>query len=179
METPAPPPARHSLDGLPRVAQWAVLILVSLLLAVTFEKAGLPAALLIAPMLAGVAAGTNGATVRVPMFLFAPAQGIVGCLIAISITGSIVSSFMSDWPLFLAVVLLTLAASSLLGWLVSRWRILPGTTAVWGSAPGFYHVAIYLGGGRVVQALNPESGLTVTDLASMSGMQLYPYAARY
>ena len=55
----------------------------------------------------------------------------------------------------------------------------PGDLLVWGSAPGFYHVAIYLGGGRVVQALNVESGLTVTDLASMSGMQLYPYAARY
>ena len=34
----------------------------------------------------------------------------------------------------------------------------PGDLLVWGSAPGFYHVAIYLGGGRVVQALNPESG---------------------
>lgn len=55
----------------------------------------------------------------------------------------------------------------------------PGDLLVWGSAPGFYHVAIYLGGGRVVQALNQESGITVTDLASMSGMQLYPYAARY
>lgn len=55
----------------------------------------------------------------------------------------------------------------------------PGDLLVWGSAPGFYHVAIYLGGGRVVQALNPESGITVTDLASMAGMQLYPYAARY
>ncbi len=55
----------------------------------------------------------------------------------------------------------------------------PGDLMVWGSAPGFYHVAIYLGGGRVVQALNPSSGITVTDLASMSGMQLYPYAARY
>jgi cell wall-associated NlpC family hydrolase len=55
----------------------------------------------------------------------------------------------------------------------------PGDLLVWGSAPAFYHVAIYLGGGRVVQALNPSSGITVTDLASMSGMQLYPYAARY
>ena len=55
----------------------------------------------------------------------------------------------------------------------------PGDLLVWGSAPGFYHVAIYLGGGRVVQALNPDSGITVTDVAAMSGMQLYPYAARY
>jgi len=55
----------------------------------------------------------------------------------------------------------------------------PGDLFVWGSAPGFYHVAIYLGGGRVVQALNPDAGITVTDVAAMSGMQLYGYAARY
>ena len=55
----------------------------------------------------------------------------------------------------------------------------PGDLLVWGSAPGFYHVAIYLGGGRVVQALNEDAGITVTDLASMSGMQLHPVAARY
>jgi len=54
-----------------------------------------------------------------------------------------------------------------------------GDLLVWGSAPGFYHVAIYLGGGRVVQALNEDAGITVTDLASMSGMQLHPVAARY
>jgi cell wall-associated NlpC family hydrolase len=55
----------------------------------------------------------------------------------------------------------------------------PGDLLVWGSAPGFYHVAIYLGGGRVVQALNPSAGITVTDLSMMAGMQLYPVAARY
>jgi hypothetical protein len=55
----------------------------------------------------------------------------------------------------------------------------PGDLLVWGSSPGFYHVAIYLGGARVVQALNEDAGITVTDLASMSGMQLYPVAARY
>jgi peptidoglycan DL-endopeptidase CwlO len=55
----------------------------------------------------------------------------------------------------------------------------PGDLLVWGSSPGFYHVAIYLGGGRVVQALNPDDGITVTDLAWMAGMQLYPYVARY
>ena len=55
----------------------------------------------------------------------------------------------------------------------------PGDLLVWGSAPDFYHVAIYLGGGRVVQALNPEDGITVTDLSWMAGMQLHPAAARY
>ena len=55
----------------------------------------------------------------------------------------------------------------------------PGDLLVWGSAPDFYHVGIYLGGGRVVQALNPGDGITVTDLAWMAGMQLHPTAARY
>lgn len=55
----------------------------------------------------------------------------------------------------------------------------PGDLLVWGSAPGFYHVAIYLGGGRVVQALNPSAGITVTNLSMMAGMQLHPVAARY
>jgi peptidoglycan DL-endopeptidase CwlO len=55
----------------------------------------------------------------------------------------------------------------------------PGDLLVWGSASGFYHVAIYLGGGRVVQALNPSAGITVTDLSMMAGMQLHPVAARY
>jgi cell wall-associated NlpC family hydrolase len=55
----------------------------------------------------------------------------------------------------------------------------PGDLLVWGSAPGFYHVAIYLGGGKVVQALNPSAGITVTDLSMMAGMQLHPVAARY
>jgi cell wall-associated NlpC family hydrolase len=55
----------------------------------------------------------------------------------------------------------------------------PGDLLVWGSSPDFYHVAIYLGGGRVVQALNPEDGITVTDLAWMAGMQLHPVVARY
>ena len=54
-----------------------------------------------------------------------------------------------------------------------------GDLLVWGSAPNFYHVAIYLGNGQVVQALNPQEGIGVTSLSSMAAMQLYPYAARY
>lgn len=54
-----------------------------------------------------------------------------------------------------------------------------GDLLVWGSAPNFYHVAIYLGNGQVVQALNPQEGITVSTISSMAGMELYPYAARY
>jgi uncharacterized protein len=121
---------------MPRWLQWLLLLAISLLFAAILEFAALPAALLIGPMLAGIVAGTNGATVRLPKPAFHAAQAIIGCLIAASIELEILTFFIRDWPLFLGAVVLTVAASSFLGWLISRWKILPGTTAVWASAPG-------------------------------------------
>lgn len=43
----------------------------------------------------------------------------------------------------------------------------------------FGHIAIYVGNNQVVQALNVNQPIAVTPLAYMSGMKLYPYAARY
>lgn len=43
----------------------------------------------------------------------------------------------------------------------------------------FNHIAIYIGNNQVVQALNPQQPIGVTSLSWMSGMRLYPYAARY
>jgi membrane AbrB-like protein len=124
------------LARMPRVAQWTLLAVVSAILAALLEIARLPAALLVGPMLAGIVAGVNGATVRPPRIAFIAAQAVVSCLIAISIEPEIFGSFLADWPLFLVIVLATLGASSLLGYIVSRWKVLPGTTAVWGSTPG-------------------------------------------
>ncbi|MCV3207105.1 AbrB family transcriptional regulator [Mesorhizobium sp. YC-39] len=126
--------------------QWLVLLVLSILFAGALELAALPAALLIGPMLAAILAGTNGATVRVPRLLFGSAQAIVGCLVASSISADIFAVFYQEWPLFLGVVMATVAASSLLGWLISRWRILPGTTAVWGSSPGAATAMVLMAG---------------------------------
>lgn len=126
--------------------QWLVLLAVSILFAGALEIAALPAALLIGPMLAAILAGTNGATVRVPRLLFGSAQAVVGCLVAASISADIFPIFYKEWPLFLGVVVATVTASSLLGWLISRWRILPGTTAVWGSSPGAATAMVLMAG---------------------------------
>lgn len=131
---PSSPPGR--LAGKSRALLWGFILLLSLVFATALELAHLPAAMLIGPMLAAIVAGTNGASVRVPRPAFGAAQAVVGCLIAASIEPEILSAFADGWLLFLAVVLATVAASSLLGYLISRWRILPGSTAVWGSAPG-------------------------------------------
>ena len=41
-----------------------------------------------------------------------------------------------DAPLFLLFVFSVIAIATGLGWLLTRWQVLPGTTAVWGSSPG-------------------------------------------
>lgn len=129
-----PPPDR--LGKLHVAVQWTGLLLASLAFAAALDMAGLPAALLLGPMLVAVAAGTNGANVRVPKKFFAASQAFVGCLVAANLSPAIFATFLDEWPLFGGVVMATLMASSFLGWFISRFKILPGTTAVWGSAPG-------------------------------------------
>lgn len=141
METQQDEPARY-----PRHLQWMALIAASVLLAALFELIHLPAALLIGPLLCGIVAGVVRASIRVPKVAFGAAQAIVGCLIAMSISLSIFSTIAQEWPLVLGVVAATLAASSFLGWLISRWQILPGTTAVWGSAPGAATAMVLMAG---------------------------------
>jgi membrane AbrB-like protein len=146
MDQSSPQQASGRLASAPPAVQWAAILFVSALFAGGLEMAALPAALLIGPMLAGIAAGTSSATVRVPPFAFAAAQAVIGCLIANSISPDIFGTFYAEWPLFVGVVVATLAASSLFGWLISYWRILPGTTAVWGSAPGAATAMVLMAG---------------------------------
>jgi membrane AbrB-like protein len=134
--TRQPDPHRSNLLGrLPPAAQWALLVAGSIALAVLLEVARPPAALLLGPMLAGILLAAAGARIRAPTVPVAAAQTVVGCLIARSITGDIVLAFLRDWPLLLGVVLAMVATSGLLGWAISRFKVLPGTTAVWGSRP--------------------------------------------
>lgn len=146
MDQPSPAPTKEPLARAAPALQWLAIVLVSALFVGGLEIAALPAAFLIGPMLAGIAAGTNGATVRVPRAAFGFAQAIIGCLIASSIAPGIFDTFYAEWPLFLATVIATVAASSFLGWTISNWHILPGTTAVWGSAPGAATAMVLMAG---------------------------------
>jgi membrane AbrB-like protein len=136
MTPPAEPAAAGVLEGRSRRVQWMALLGLSIPLAAVLEVAGLPAALLLGPMVAGIVIATSGGQLRAPKLPVLAAQTIVGCLVARAITGDIVTAFLKDWPLFLAVVLVIIATSSLLGWMISRFEVLPGSTAVWGTAPG-------------------------------------------
>lgn len=136
MSAPPNNAALGLLTRLPLSTQWGLLFVLSAALASLLEMAGVPAALLLGPMISGILLGVNGGAVRVPRLAYLGAQTVVGCLIARAISYDIVRAFLKDWPLFLGVVLTVVAASGALGWLMSRSRALPGATAVWGSSPG-------------------------------------------
>jgi membrane AbrB-like protein len=124
------------LQPLPTAARWAVLLAASALAAAILQWARLPAALLLGPLAAAVLVQTAGGAVKIPRALMAAAQAVIGCLVARSITPAIVSGFAVHWSLFLGIVALSVAASAAIGWAMSRFRIVPGTTAVWGMLPG-------------------------------------------
>jgi membrane AbrB-like protein len=127
---------RLRLDHLPAPAQWLLLAALSALFTALLYWAGMPAAFFLGPMAAGVIAGIAGGTVRISPIAFTGAQGIMGCFIASGLTPAILRSFVEDWPVILGVVGSILAAASLLGWWMTRSRIFPATTSIWGSWPG-------------------------------------------
>ena len=134
---PPAPEARARPPPLsPRLLRWAGLAALSLALVLVLEQTGLPAALLLGPMLAGIVFSVGGAGLRLPILPFSLAQALVGCMIARTLSPAVLEEIARDWPIFAAGVLAVVAAAAGLGWMVARLGVLPGTTAVWGSSPG-------------------------------------------
>lgn len=126
-----PSAARHS-----PAARWALLLAVSTLCVAVLELVRLPAALLLGPMAAAIGLALVGGYVRIPAGPYVFAQGILGLLIARALPPAALAEVLRDWPVFLAGVVSVVGIAASLGWLLARWRVLPGSTAVWGSAPG-------------------------------------------
>lgn len=124
------------MSSLRFLGRWAALLAASGLLAYGLEHAHFPAALLLGPMVAAIAFGVGGADLSVPKAGFQAAQAMIGCLVAHTVTGEIVATVTEDGLLILAVVLVTVLVGGAVGWALTRLRILPGTTAAWGSSPG-------------------------------------------
>jgi hypothetical protein len=117
-------------------AQWACLLVASIVFAAALEALHVSAALLIGPMIAGVIVATTAGRIRVPDTIFAATQGIIACMIARAMPVSIVDEVAMQWPVFGLGVLSTIVMAALVGWMLARWQVLPGTSAIWGSAPG-------------------------------------------
>src|SRR4051812_37259199 len=113
---------------------WAALLAASGLLSYGLTSAHFPAALLLGPMLAAIVFGVRGAPLRVPKPAFQGAQALIGCLVAHAINAEIAGTILDYGFLILLVVLVTVLAGGIVGYVLTRMRVLPGTTAAWGSS---------------------------------------------
>lgn len=125
-----------SLGRLSLIQQWSVLSASSVFLMGIFYTLHVPAAFLLGAMLSAIIVAMLEGTPRPPAGLASAAQGIVGCLVASSFTTEILQVLRHDWALFLLVTAGTLLVCSSVGWALARRRLLPGSTAIWGSSPG-------------------------------------------
>jgi membrane AbrB-like protein len=116
--------------------QWAFAIGCSLALALTLAWCAVPAAFLVGPMVTGIVLALCGTTIRLPRSAFLAGQALIGCSVAQAINLSVVTAMSQSWPAMIIAVLVTVAASALVGWLLVRFGTLPGTTAAWGTSPG-------------------------------------------
>jgi uncharacterized protein len=136
-----------SLRAAPTRLKWGVLLAASLAFIVPLELIHVPAALLLGAMAAGILVAVFDGRLAVPHWPYVLAQGLIGCLVARSIGPAILANMLRQWPLFLGGVCSVLVISAALGALLARWRVLPGTTAVWGSAPGAATVMVLMSEG--------------------------------
>jgi len=127
MKTPLSP---FTLRGRPPALQWGALLCASLVSIWAFELMGLPAALLLGAIGAAILLSWFEGRVKIPVWSFVIAQGFVGCLMARSISPDILVTMRSKWPMFLTLIGAVILFATLLGFVLARFRVLPGTTAV-------------------------------------------------
>ena len=125
-----------TLRGRRPALQWAALVVASLVWVWAFELMRLPAALLLGAIAAAILLAWFEGSVRLPPWAFVAAQGFVGCLVARSITPDILMTILHKWPMFLILICAVIFIAAALGFILARWKFLPGSTAVWGSSPG-------------------------------------------
>jgi uncharacterized protein len=146
MDQPAKRTAFTLRDAKPPL-KWTVLLLVSIAFIVPLELVHLPAALLLGAMAAAILVAVFDGKLVVPHWPYVLAQGLIGCLVARSIGPAILVTMIRQWPLFFAGVCSVLLISTSLGALLARWKVLPGTTAIWGSSPGAATVMVLMSEG--------------------------------
>lgn len=126
------------------VWRWPCLVVLSAVLIAPLELLDFSAAWLAGAMIACIVVSVRYGAVVVPDWPARIAQGLVGCLIARSVPREILTAMADDWPVFLTAIGAVIAISTALGAALSLMRVLPGTTAIWGSFPGAASVMIIM-----------------------------------
>jgi uncharacterized protein len=135
---------RLTLHGKPAPLQWTTLLIATLVSVWLFRLIGLPAALFLGAIAAAILVAWFEGRIKMPPWLFIIGQGFVGCLVARSIGPNILATMLRQWPMFLICIGLVILFSAAIGAVLARWKVLPGTTAVWGSSPGAATVMVLM-----------------------------------
>lgn len=156
--------------------QWTALIAASVVLVLLLQAIRAPAALLLGPMAAGVAFGLKGATIRPAPWVFGGAQALVGCVIALSAAPGFYAGVLANLPVYLGMAASTLAVTMGFGWVMTMRGWLPGTTAIWGLAPGASTAMVLMsepfGGDRRLVAMIQYLRVLLVALVAMGLAQL-------
>src|SRR6202050_2079824 len=118
------------------VLQWAALLAASVVCIAAFELMRLPAALMLGAIAGAILVASFEGRVPIPPQSFILAHGVIGCLVAKAIGSVSPATMLAQWPIFLIGIGTVMAFAAGLGMLLARWKVLPGTTAIWGSSPG-------------------------------------------
>jgi membrane AbrB-like protein len=119
-----------------RAGSIGLLLLASCALAAILEGIGLPAGLLLGPMVVAIVFAARGGALPLPPALSMAAQAAIGLLIAPSLNPTVLANAARAPGLFIGGTLATLVAGIVIGWVLARWKVLPGSVAIWGSMPG-------------------------------------------
>lgn len=143
---------------------WAALVPLSAALAAALHWAAFPGAMLLGPLLAGMAFALRGADLSTPRWTFAAAQSVVGCLVALTITPSTLGVLAREWPAMLLAIAMVIASGALVGYALLRLGTLPGGTAAWGISPG---------GATAMTAMAEAHGADIRLVAFMQYLRVF------
>lgn len=123
-------------DSRNSIRNWCLLIVLTAMVTGTLYAFHLPAVFLLGPMVSGLTLAARGMKFSLPSPLVALCQGIIGVMIAGGMPLTVFAEIAKDGFLFIGLVLSVVALSFGIGWLLAKYQVLPGTTAIWGSSPG-------------------------------------------
>jgi membrane AbrB-like protein len=178
-----------TLGSLPPLAQWALLLAVAAIAGQLLTMVHVPAGRFLGPMVVAIAFAVAGCTVRLPKAAFKGGQSVIGLLASHSISAAVLASLAQAWPIMVAATACTIFLSLFVGVAMARYGDLPGTTAIWGSAPGAASAMISMAedqgaDGRVVATMQYVrvvcvvlSGAFVGHLLGLSNADVHPVIA--
>lgn len=125
---------RHSV--FPAWARWVLLALACVIANRLLNLFHMPAGGFIGPMAVAITYGVTVGGLKLPRPCFKLGQGVIGVLIAQTLSMTVLLKILDAWPVMLLATAITLLLSLVVGIGLVRYGGLPGSTAAWGTTPG-------------------------------------------